>query len=201
VEAGYLGVGNMGQPMAHLLRQAFANLGIERPVVVGHSWGTLIALSLALDHPDAVSGLVLLSGYYHPTLRADVPLFSLPAIPIIGDLIRYTVGPLFGAALLPLAAKGMFSPLTVPERFAEGFPYGLPLRPSQIRAEAQDTATMVSAVRAMQRRYGELRMPVVIMAGTDDRIVNHRSACRAGGHIAPRGRSLYPKPGRSNATT
>jgi len=131
-------------------------------------------LALALDHPDAVSGLVLLAGYYRPTWRADVPLFSLPAIPVIGDLIRYTVGPLFGAALLPLAAKGMFSPLTVPERFANGFPHGLPLRPSQIRAESQDTATMGSAVAAMQRRYRELRMPVVIMAGRKDRIVDHR---------------------------
>src|SRR5439155_17056028 len=158
---------------ADLFRQAFARLGIERPVVVGHSLGTLVALALALDHPDAVSGLVLLSGYYYPTLRADVPLFSLAAIPVIGDLIRYTVGPLFGAALLPLATKGMFSPVPVPERFANGFP-GLPLRPSQIRAEVQDTATMGSAVAAMQRRYRELRMPVVIMAGTQDRIIDHR---------------------------
>src|SRR6201981_162543 len=95
--------------------------------IIAPFWGTLVALALALDHPDAVSGLVLLSGYYHPTLRADVPLFSLPAIPVIGDLIRYTVGPLSGAALLPLAAKGMFSPLPVPDRFAKDFPYGVPL--------------------------------------------------------------------------
>src|SRR3984893_7408693 len=159
---------------ADLIRQACARLGIERPVVVGHSFGTLVALALALDHPDAVSGLALLSGYYRPTLRADVPLFSLPAIPAIGDLIRYTVGPLFGAALLPLAAKRVFSPLPVPERLAKGFLHGLPLRPSQIRAEAQDTATMGSAVAAMQHRYRELRMPVVIMAGTQDRIIDHR---------------------------
>ena len=101
-------------------------------------------------------------------------MFSLPAIPVIGDLTRYTVGPVFGAALLPLAAKAMFSPLTVPERFANGFLHGLPLRPSQIRAEAQDTATMVSAVAEMQHHYRELTMPVVIMAGTKDRIVDHR---------------------------
>src|SRR5690242_10534422 len=75
---------------------------LRRPVVVGHSWGTLVALALALDHPEAVSGLILLSGYYHPTLRADVPLFSIPAIPVIGHLIRYTVGPFFGSALPPL---------------------------------------------------------------------------------------------------
>ena len=178
---------------ADLLRQAFARLGIERPIIVGHSWGTLVALALALDHPDAVSGLVLLSGYYHPTLRADVPLFSLPAIPVIGDLIRYTVGPLFGAALLPLAAKGMFSPLPVPDRFAKGFPYGVPLRPWQIRAEAQDTATMLSAVAAMRRRYRELRLPVVIMAGTEDRVVNHRKhAVRLHQDIAQSALRLVP---------
>jgi hypothetical protein len=48
------------------------------------------------------------------------------------------------------------------------------LRPWQIRAKAQDTATMVAAVGAIERRYRELRMPVVIMAVTNDRIVDHR---------------------------
>ena len=159
---------------AYLLRLAFDRLGLANPVVVGHSWGTLVALALGLDHPGAVSGLVLLSGYYHPTLRADVPLASLPAIPVIGDLIRYTAGPLFGAAMLPLIVKGMFSPLPVPERFSAGFPYGLPVRPWQIRAEAQDTATMVSAAAAMHYRYAELGMPVAIIAGIRDRVVDYR---------------------------
>src|SRR5205823_13260468 len=50
---------------ADLFRQAFVKLGIERPVVVGHSLGTLVALALALDHPDAVSVLVLLRSEEH----------------------------------------------------------------------------------------------------------------------------------------
>ena len=49
---------------ADLLLEAFYQLGIERPIVVGHSWGTLVAMELALGQPDAVSGLVLLGGYY-----------------------------------------------------------------------------------------------------------------------------------------
>ena len=61
---------------AALLPKAFALLGIDRPIVVGHSWGTMVALALALDHPEHVSGLVLASGYYYPTARADVVLFS-----------------------------------------------------------------------------------------------------------------------------
>jgi pimeloyl-ACP methyl ester carboxylesterase len=157
---------------AELLRHAFSALGIERPIVLGHSWGAVVALVLALNHPDAVSGLVLLSGYYHPTLRADV-LLSLPAaIPVLGGVLRYTVSPLIGTAVLPLLIRGMFAPCSVPERFTKGFPRGMPVRPQQIRAESQDGATMVPAVVAMRDRYRELSLPVVIMAGTKDRVAD-----------------------------
>jgi mandelate racemase len=130
---------------------------MRRPVVVGHSWGTLVALPLALDHPEAVSGLVLLSGYYHPTLRADVPLFSIPAIPFIGDLIRYTVGPfcvLLGGSTGPVPAynsNGLWlrSPAEVASEAVElreegGFK-GLKLRLGRERL-ADDLAT-IEAVR------------------------------------------------------
>ena len=157
---------------AQLLRRAFAELGLERPVVVGHSWGTLVALALALDHPDAVGGLVLISGYYKPTARLDVPLAALGAIPVLGDVLRHTISPLFGTVMLPLNLKTMFSPRPVPERFRDQFAYGFPVRPSQIRAESQDAATMVPGATGLRRRYDELKLPITIMAGMDDRIVD-----------------------------
>jgi pimeloyl-ACP methyl ester carboxylesterase len=160
---------------ADLLRKAFARLGIERAVIVGHSWGTLVALALALNHRDVVSGLTLLSGYYDWTLRADAPPMVLTAIPVIGDVMRYTVSPLFGRAVMPLVAKGMFSPRPVPERFTHGSPYAFAARPSQIRAESQDGTTMVPAAVALRKRIRELRMPIVIMAGTKDRVVGFES--------------------------
>ena len=84
---------------AELLPRVFALLGIERPIVVGHSLGTMVALALALNHPNQVSGLVLASGYYYPTARADVVLVSPPATPILGDLLCYTVSPLMGEVM------------------------------------------------------------------------------------------------------
>jgi pimeloyl-ACP methyl ester carboxylesterase len=41
---------------AALLIEACAQLGVERPVVLGHSWGTLVALAWALDHPRRSRG-------------------------------------------------------------------------------------------------------------------------------------------------
>ena len=49
------------EAQAELVRAALRRLGVERPIVVGHSWGTLVATALA--HPADVAGLVLLSGY------------------------------------------------------------------------------------------------------------------------------------------
>lgn len=158
---------------AHLLAGAFAALGIERPVVLGHSWGVLVALSLALEEPQTVGGLVLLSGYYRPTARLDAPLPALAAVPVLGDLLRYTVSPLVSDATLTSTLQGMFWPMPIPERVRIEFPYGFPARPWQIRAEGQDAATMVPAAADLQRRYADLMQHVTIIAGTDDKVVDH----------------------------
>ena len=163
---------------AELLRDAFAVLGINRPIVVGHSWGAAVALALGLDYPDAVKGLVLLSGYYYPTVRADVLFASPAAIPILGDLLRYTVSPFIARAMLPLLLKGMFAPLAVPALFPTRFTRDMSVRPGQIRAESQDGVAMIPVALAMRHRYQELSMPIVLMAGTKDRVVKHNQALR-----------------------
>jgi len=48
----------------------------------------------------------------------------------------------------------------------------LALRPAQIRASAADAALMIPAAMELGGRYGELAMPVAIMAGADDEIVD-----------------------------
>jgi len=157
---------------AELIRQALVRIGVERAVLVGHSWGTSVALALALAMPVAVRGLVLISGYYHPTLRADSLLVAPAAVPFIGDILRYTLSPLLGRPLLPMVIKGMFAPLPVPERFSRGFVPGMPLRPWQVRAEAQDGSTMAYGAASMESGYRNLGMPVALMAGGKDRVVD-----------------------------
>lgn len=155
---------------AALIHRALERLGVEQPVVVGHSWGTLVALAMALDFQQDIAALVLLSGYYFPTSRPDVIAFSGPAVPLLGDAMRATISPLVGRMASPLMAKTIFAPQPVPESFA-GFPMEMALRPSQIRAVAADTAMMVPAAAQLSARYAELTLPVVIAAGEGDLIV------------------------------
>ena len=157
---------------AELLQQAFRKLGIEQPIVLGHSWGTLVALTMALDEPTAVRGLVLASGYYYPTERADVPLFSPAALPVVGDVMRYTVSPLVGRAMLPRATRLMFAPRPVPANFLPTLSKEMMLRPSQLRAFAEDTAFMVPAAAELEQRYAQLELPVRLIGGSGDQIVN-----------------------------
>ena len=131
----------------------------------------LVAVALGLEYPADVRSLVLLSGYFFPTVRFDVPLLSAPAIPIVGDLMRYTISPLLGRLMWPVLLKKMFGPSPVPPRF-HAFPLWMSLRPSQLRAAAAESALMVPAAFTLRRRYRELSMPVIVVAGTGDRIAN-----------------------------
>lgn len=159
---------------AELLHEALRRLGVERCVLVGHSWGTLVALELAWRHPEAVRHLVLMSGYYFPSARLDVLLLSPPAVPVLGDLIRYTLSPLLGRLMLPLILRRLFGPAPVPESFAKSFPFGLALRPWQIRASSAEAAFMVPWAALFRRRLRAVRTPTLILAGVDDRFVTTR---------------------------
>ncbi|MBV9219545.1 MAG: alpha/beta hydrolase [Methylobacteriaceae bacterium] len=163
------------EAQADLFAEAFVRLRMNRPIVFGHSWGTQVALALALDHRELVRGLVLASGYYFPTVRADTVPFTLSSIPVLGDALHYTILPLIGRATAPGLIRKMFAPRPVTRRFAEEFPVGLTLRPSQIRASSEEAASMVPAAARLEKRYAELRLPVTIVAGAEDQIVDTNS--------------------------
>ena len=86
--------------------------------------------------------------------------------------MRYTISPLVTRALLPGLIEQMFAPAEVPERFESQFPKELMLRPSQLRASAEDAALMTPSVMELQHRYRELRAPMTIIAGADDQIAD-----------------------------
>ena len=157
---------------AALLSEVLAVLGVERAVVVAHSWGTLVALSLALRQPTSVDGLVLLSGYYYPTTRLDVALQTPASLPIIGNLLRHTVLPLIGRLNAPAAFRKLFTPLPVPQRFVDEYSVGMATRPSQLKSTADDTVSMPGAARALSAHYSEINVPVRLIAGAEDAIVS-----------------------------
>ncbi len=158
------------EEQAHLFAEALRKLGVSRAIVFGHSWGASAAIALALHYPRLVSALVLASGYYYPTARADVLLLASPGVPLAGDFIRYSISPILTRLMWPLLVRKIFAPERVPAKFA-GFPREMASRPSQIRAAAVESALMIPGAWEESGRYKELEMPVVIVAGEEDQLV------------------------------
>ena len=158
---------------ADLLAAALRRLGVERAMVLGHSWAAMVAVALADRHPDLVSGLVLEGGYFYPSIRLDVGPMSLPAVPVLGDLLRHTVASPLSRLLWPLMMRKIFGPAPMPEKF-RAFPREMALRPSHLRASAEETALMIPSAAAAQDRYARLLVPTAIIAGEGDRMVTAR---------------------------
>ena len=159
------------EAQARLLHKALLQLGIRRPIVAGHSLGTQVALSMALQFPDDVRSLALMSGYYYPSMRLDALLGSAPAIPVVGDLMRYTLSPWINRLLWTPVAKRLFAPSTITDSF-RAYPAWMSSRPLQLRAQAAEMPIAVAAAASMKKEYRDIAVPVVVMAGTDDRYVD-----------------------------
>lgn len=66
--------------LADLLRATIGELGLERPVLMGHSWGGGVVTTLAGRHPDESRGLVLVdSGHID---YADLPAATSSPAPV-----------------------------------------------------------------------------------------------------------------------
>ena len=157
---------------AKLLHAALAQLGVEQAVVVGHSMGAMVAMSLALDHPEDVRRLVLLGGYYYPSARVDSLLTAPVALPVVGDILRYTVAAVSARLLLNRLVRAMFAPREVPAHFIQTLSGEMMVRPIQLRANAEDAAFMVPQAKDSSERHHELRMPVAIVAGAEDKVID-----------------------------
>lgn len=173
------GFGHTGRPdrgdwtpdgQAGLLAEALVKLGVEEPVLLGHSWGTLVAIALAQEARLRCKGLVLVSGYYLPKPRMDLLLGSLGALPLLGPLLCNTILPFKVRAAWPSLVRSLFAPRSA-QSFAD-FPKSLAFRPSQISANAEETAMLNPAVEGLAARARTLRLPITFLAGTGDQVVD-----------------------------
>ena len=162
--------GGSPQAQAAVLRAAAAALGLERPVLVGHSLGAAVALAWALDAPAEVAAVVTLGGY-------TVPLGGPP--PWVTALMRSRtmlrgVGRLgrsrLGRPFVDGALRRAFYPGRPPAEYARIAPL-LALDDARLVSDGDDRKSAEAGLRALQPRYAGLQTPVVIVVGEQDRMV------------------------------
>jgi pimeloyl-ACP methyl ester carboxylesterase len=159
---------------ARLIHDAVGELGLSDPIVVGHSYGTAVALKYALDYPHDLSGLVLLS----PAVYADgLPvgkkgasfLMGIPNWPIIGPLLKHClIAPLFGY-FVPHGLKSSFAPNPESKEYSAVMAALMP-RPGEFGAFADENSLYAHGLNEQSPLYSDIKTPTVIIAGDSDQI-------------------------------
>jgi pimeloyl-ACP methyl ester carboxylesterase len=158
---------------ARLLHDALRELRVERPIIVGHSWGGALALVYAINYPEEVAGVVLVAPAVYESQEIGSMVTDLPAVPVIGDAANSVLTPLFGASVVRSELKKAFSPDPVPESYLRSV---LPEWTSQIKVKwySIDDALLNDCLKKFSPRYPEISVPVSILAGDSDLCVSKK---------------------------
>jgi len=152
---------------AAVLRDVLDRLGIERAILVGHSWGGALALAFALDFPERTAGLVLVAPATHPGVWRVSWLNALLAGPV-GWLFARTLAFPFGAMLMWPGSRTAFLPQIIPRRYVRRSAAMLVLRPPTLMANWADVGSLDSFLEQQAQRYPKLATPTIVFAGDRD---------------------------------
>src|SRR5713226_1146849 len=158
---------------ARLLHDALKQLHVERPIVVGHSWGGALALVYAINYPKEVAGVVLVAPAVYESHDGGSILTSLPAVPLLGDAVNSVFTPLFGASVVRKDLKKAFSPDPVPKNYLRSV-LSEWTRPKKVKAYSLDEASLNDSLKKFSPRYPELNVPVSVLTGDSDLIVSEK---------------------------
>lgn len=157
---------------AAMIEEALAKLGTGPVIVVVHSLAGALGARMALDYPDRVAGLVMLAPVTHPW-RGGVGWFNeAVTTPLMGPLLAYTVTLPSGLLLAKSGARNVFLPQAMPDGYVKDTATLLLLRPREFLANARDLVTLKQAVAEQSPRYGEIKLPVTVIAGDVDKTVS-----------------------------
>jgi pimeloyl-ACP methyl ester carboxylesterase len=146
------------------------------PLLAGHSLGGAIALSVALQAPDCIAGLALIAPLTHFSPNVPAAFRGLAIrTPWLRRFVAHTIAAPMAIANTRAVLEALFAPHAAPPDFPlrGGGLYGL--RPASFHGAATDMVAVETDLPAQQERYGELRMPVAILYGDGDRVLDWRA--------------------------
>jgi len=179
-----------------------ATLHVNRPVLVGHSYGGTLALAYAEAHPGAVRGLVLVdaaAGGAHSTAfrRAQSHLVQVLSWPVVQPLADVTFSQLVRTVAAKQGDAQAFDPGSV-DRGHEHRVLALNMQHDDLDALAGEQLHADGVIAGVDKRLASIAVPAVVIQGLHDQLVaaahgrrlaatlpHARLVMVSGGHMAP----------------
>lgn len=163
-------VGASVEYQAQLLHDTLAQIGVEKPILVGHSWGGSVALSYALQYPDGVAGLILLAPAAYPDGRKYTLLKWAAKLPVVNNMAVWLGKSLMGRSILKKELERAFYPQKMPDKYFKLVRESWFGR-KQLTAFMDDESILNDSLYKMRTSYFRIRVPVTIIMGDKDTIV------------------------------
>ncbi|MBX9760239.1 MAG: alpha/beta hydrolase [Beijerinckiaceae bacterium] len=158
---------------ARVIAQALKLRGVERVIVLGHSWAGALAACFALEHRDVTSAIVLVSAATHPW-PGGISWYHRAALdPRISPLFTRTFVAPAVLARIRAAVREIFAPQEPPDNYVERIGAALVTSPSRFLANAQDMQALLEYVTQNNVRYHEIDVPTRLITGDCDAVVPH----------------------------
>lgn len=161
------------QSQARAIREAVFALDSRKPIVLGQSYGGAVALSMALDTPEALAALVLLSSPSHTWDGAPPLLHRVLTKPVIGKITAWLLAAYAPTAYINAQVNTIFAPQSAPDGYMDAFQPMLSLRPNTLLLNARQRIALKAQLANMEVRYPTIGLPVESVHGTADKIVPH----------------------------
>ena len=156
---------------AILLSDASEKLGLEKPIVLGQSYGGAVALAWAVERPDNLSALVLTAAASNPWTTGLSTFYQVTSSNVGSAAVVPAITAFTPVSLVDEAIDGIFRPQDAPEGYADYIGAPLTLRRVSMRANSMQRANLLGEIEALHTRYGEIDVPTEIVHGDADTTV------------------------------
>ncbi len=170
-----------GDAQVEILIELMDGLGIRKAALVAHSAGASVAVQAALEHPDRIESLVLVA----PALYARSSRYPAWLAPILSLPQMRRLGPLFVRSIAESGNDTILRSWYDPDKVTDGIIDGYR---KPLGVDNWDRAlyefTLAARSTGLVDRLDELVVPVLVVSGTEDRIVPVENSIRVAGGIA-----------------
>ena len=155
---------------ARLLRAAIDRLGVNTPIVLGHSFGGIVAYAWALEFPD-IAGIVSVAGVANPWPGDLGWTYKVNGSAWGGALVVPVLSAFVPQTYVDTTLASIFEPQSAPDGYLEHVGAALTLRRDTLRANARQVNWLRPHVVDMSQEYARIKVPVEIVHGDADTIV------------------------------